>query len=140
MDVLDRMLALAREGFFCAQIMLQIALESEGKTDTDLIRAVGGLNGGVGNTGGVCGAYTGGACLISYFAGKGEKDELAHPDCDAMIAELESWFRAYTAEYGGCECRNILAGDERNRVQRCPVVVRDTVEKCMELLEAHGAV
>jgi C_GCAxxG_C_C family probable redox protein len=140
MDVFERLLELSQEGYFCAQIMLELALELEGKSDPDLIRAIGGLNGGVGNTGGICGALTGGACLISYFAGKGEADELPHPDCDTMISELTDWFRNYTAEYGGCNCTAILGGDPRNKIQRCPVVVRDTFEKCMELLQNRGIV
>lgn len=140
MDVLDRLLELSREGYYCAQIMLELALESEGKENSDLIRAMGGLTGGVGNSGGVCGALTGGACFISYFAGKGESDEIAHSGLDAMINELQAWFSEYTAEYGGCMCRNILAGDERNKVQRCPVVVRDTLEKCMEILAENGVI
>ncbi len=138
MDLFDRMLELSRQGFFCAQIMLQLALEAEGKEDPDLIRAMGGLNGGVGNTGGVCGAFTGGACLLSYFAGKGEPDELEHPELDAMIAELSEWFREYTAEYGGTACMQILENDRRNQIQRCPLIVQAVFEKCMELLEGHG--
>lgn len=138
MDVLDRMLELSREGYFCAQIMLELALEMEGKENLDLIRAMGGLNGGGGDARNVCGALSGGACLISYFAGHGEKDEIEHPALNAMLTELGSWFNEYTAEYGGNSCASILGGDERNKIQRCPVVVRAVFEKCMELLERNG--
>ncbi|NLC73428.1 MAG: C_GCAxxG_C_C family protein [Ruminococcaceae bacterium] len=139
MDLQDRILELSRQGFFCAQIMLQLALESEGKENTDLIRSLGGLNGGIGNTGGICGALTGGACFISYFAGKGEEDELTHPAYFDMISELKAWFKGYVAEYGGCDCHTILDGDERNKIQRCPMIVLAVIEKCMELLELNGA-
>ncbi|MEG1633279.1 MAG: C-GCAxxG-C-C family protein [Oscillospiraceae bacterium] len=138
MDAFDRMLELSREGFFCAQIMLALALEAEGKENPDLLRAMGGLNGGLGNTGSVCGVLTGGACLISYFAGKGEADELQSPDCDAVIAEFSEWFHDYCAEYGGCDCRIILNGDPKNKLQRCPLMVQAAFEKCMELLEGRG--
>ena len=40
MDLFDRILALSQEGFFCAQIMMLIALESEGRENPDLIRAM----------------------------------------------------------------------------------------------------
>ena len=138
MDLMERMLELSRQGYFCAQILLLMALESEGKEDPDLIRAMGGLNGGLGSTGGICGCLTGGACFLSYYAGKGEEDELPHQHCDAMIAALSQWFEDYTAEYGGWDCRRILEGDERNKLQRCPRVVEATLDKCMELLEEHG--
>lgn len=41
MDLFDRMLELSGQGYFCAQILMILALESEGKEDPDLIRAVG---------------------------------------------------------------------------------------------------
>lgn len=140
MDVFDRMLELSREGFYCAQIMLALALELEGKKDPDLVRAMGGLSGGIGGSGGACGALTGGACLISYFAGKGEADELPHEEFNAMTAEYAAWFRDYTAGYGGCDCRVILDGDDRNKIQRCPVIIRAAFEKCMELLSERGVI
>jgi len=138
MDVFDRMLELSQEGYFCAQILLILALESEGKECPDLVRAMGGLNGGIGNTGDICGSLTGGACFLSYYAGKGEADELEHPQVNDMIAELTAWFREYTLEYGGCTCRCLLSGDDRNRLQRCPAIISAVLEKCMELLEGYG--
>ena len=137
MDVMERMLELSRQGYYCAQILLILALESEGKEDPDLVRAMGGLNGGLGNTGGLCGCLTGGACFLSYFAGKGEADELPHPELDAMIRSLQDWFRDYTAEYGGMDCRCILQGDNRNKIQRCPLLMEGTLQTCMELLEGQ---
>ncbi len=139
MDVFDRMLELARQGFFCAQIMMELALELEGKSDPDLVRAMGGLNGGEKFENESCGAYTGGKCVIAYFAGKGQPDELEHGDYGAMLAELSDWFRDFTGEYGGSTCGCVLGGDQRNRVERCPVMVRETFGKVMEILEAHGA-
>lgn len=140
MDVFIRLLELSRQGIFCAQIMLELALEMEGKEDPDLIRAMGGLNGGVGDMGGVCGAYTGGICLISYFAGKGEADELEHPEYKSICREFADWFREYTSDYGGTDCARILNGDPRNKLQRCPGVIRVSYEKCLELLTERGVI
>ena len=138
MDVFERMLELSRQGFDCAQILLSIALELEGKQNPDLVRAMGGLTGGVGNTGLTCGALTGGACLLAYFAGRGEPDELPHPALGEMQKEFAAWFAQYAQEYGGTDCNSILAGDPRNKMQRCPLVVQAAFESCMELLERHG--
>ena len=138
MDLMERMLELSRQGYYCAQIMLILALESEGKENPDLVRAMGGLNGGLGNCGGVCGCLTGGACFLSYYAGKGEEDEVPHEDLDAMIRAYIDWFRDYTAEYGGMDCRQILEGDSRNKIQRCPMLIEGSLEACMSLLEEHG--
>ncbi len=135
---MERMLTLSQKGYDCAQILLMLALESEGKEDPDLIRAMGGLTGGLGNTGGICGCLTGGACLLSYYTGKGEDDEIPHSDHDLIIANLRDWFAGYTAEYGSCDCRAILGGDRRNRIQRCPLLLEATLETCLSLLEEHG--
>ena len=140
MDTMDRMLELSRQGFYCAQILMILALESEGKEDPDLVRAIGGLNGGIGNSRNLCGTMTGGACFLSYFGGKGEPDELEHPELNQMIQEYLDWFRKYTREYGGCTCNWILSGDTRNMIQRCPVLMQAAVEKCVELLQQHGVV
>ena len=43
MDLFDRMLELSGQGFYCAQILMILALESEEKEDPDLVRAMGGL-------------------------------------------------------------------------------------------------
>jgi C_GCAxxG_C_C family probable redox protein len=137
MDILDRMLELSQEGYFCAQILLILALESEEKENPDLVRAMGGLNGGLGNSGNLCGALTGGACFLSYYTGKGESDEMEHPQFNEMIQELTEWFEEFTCEYGGSSCRCILAGDSRNRLQRCPVIVNAVLEKCMDILERN---
>ena len=113
MDVFDRMLELAREGYDCAQIMLTLALDMDGKSDPDLVRAMGGL-------------------------GRGAPGEQPHPKLGEMYASLREWFSEYTAGYGGDSCRCILAGDERNRVMRCPLVVQAVFEKCCGLLEMNG--
>lgn len=138
MDLMEQMLELSQKGYYCAQILLILALQSEGKENPDLVRAMGGLNGGLGNSGGICGCLTGGACFLSYFTGKGEDDELAHQDNDLIIQEFASWFQEYTTEYNGTECADILEGDHRNKIQRCPIVMEAVLNKCMELLEEHN--
>ena len=137
MDIMERMLELSQQGYYSAQILLILALESEGKENPDLVRAMGGLNGGIGNSGGICGCLSGGACFLSYFTGKGEEDEIPHQDADVIINELIDWFNEFTLEYGGTDCRCILEGDNRNKIQRCPVLMEGTLQKCMELLEEH---
>ena len=62
---------------------------------------------------------------------------MENPHLSTMTKELYAWFVEYTAEYGGIDCRQILADDERNLVQRCPMVVRDTLEKCIMLLNEY---
>ena len=139
MDLFDRMLELSGQGFYCAQILMILALESEEKEDPDLVRAMGGLNGGLGFSGRVCGALTGGCCFLSYFLGKGEAEELEDPEAALLIGRLAEWFEETTkSQYGGCSCREILDGDPRNKFQRRPELVEAVYQKCTELLQERG--
>ncbi len=135
MDELVRMLELAGQGFHCSQILLFLGLDAQGKQNSDLIRAMAGLAGGVGFCGDICGALTGGVCLLALFAGRGTPDEEEDPRLNVMINELVEWFTQEFSEcYGGIHCREILADDPRNQTSRCPQLVTRTYEKVKALL------
>jgi hypothetical protein len=139
MDLFARMLKLSSEGYACAQIMMILVLEREGKEDPDIIRTIGALNNGLRDCGLICGAFTGGCCVISYFAGKGEADEIADPSYDEITQEFYTWFTGHVNGLygGGSECPAILEGDNANKIARCPVVVQDSFNKVIELLDEH---
>ena len=134
-----RLLQLSRQGFHCAQILLLFALESEDKENPDLIRAAGGLNIGLSDMKGPCGALTGGCCFISYFSGKGEEDELEDPAYREMLGEFTAWFRdTYGHLYGGFICEEILDGNTQNMRSRCPGIVQESYAKALEILQGYG--
>jgi C_GCAxxG_C_C family probable redox protein len=139
MDELFRMLQLAGQGFHCSQILLCLGLEAQGKDNPDLIRTMAGLAGGVGFCGDICGALTGGACLLALYAGRGAADEEDDPRLNVMVSELVEWFTQEFSEcYGGIHCREILADDPRNQTSRCPELVTRTYEKVKLLLVENG--
>ena len=47
MDAFDRIMELSRQGLYCAQIMVQLALDAEGRENPELVQAVRGLCGGL---------------------------------------------------------------------------------------------
>jgi C_GCAxxG_C_C family probable redox protein len=133
------MLQLAQQGFHCAEILLFMGLEAQGKSNPDLIRAVSGLAGGVGQSGDICGALTGGACLLGLYAGKGSAGEDEDPRLRIMISELLEWFSKEQEErYGGIHCRQILEEDPRNITTRCPVIVARAYRKVRSILADNG--
>lgn len=136
----DTMLGLMRlkaKGFCCAQMILILALEAQGKANRDLVRSMGGLCFGIDGAGETCGALSGGACLLSLYSGKGSGDEVADDECPAMLEELVNWFKEAAAqEYGGIRCAEIL-GKFPDR-SMCGKIVADTYGKCMEILMTHG--
>jgi C_GCAxxG_C_C family probable redox protein len=134
-----RMIELAGQGFYCSQILLLMGLEAQGKADADLIRAMAGLVGGLGFSGDVCGALTGGACLLGLYAGKGAPGEEEDPRLHVMVGELVEWFtREYGQRYGGIHCAAILDDNPQHRTTRCPALVLGIYEKVKSLLLENG--
>ncbi len=138
-DEMIRMIQLANQGFYCSQVLLFMGLEAQGKADADLIRAMAGLAGGLGFAGDVCGALTGGACLLGLYAGKGTPEEEEDPRLHVMVGELVEWFgQEYGQQYGGIRCDTILDDEPQNRTTRCPALVLSTYEKVKALLVENG--
>jgi C_GCAxxG_C_C family probable redox protein len=136
-DIRFRMLELKQKGYCCAQIMLILALEAQGKTNDDLVRAAGGLCFGIGMSGEICGAFAGGACLISLYTGKGPEDEEVDMRLPSMMSELGQWFQEAMGEsYGGIRCDDILSRYPDKSV--CGSIVAATFSKAVEILNAHG--
>ena len=141
MDLFDRILELSRYGYFCSQILAILMLETTGEENPGLVRAMGGLNGGVGFSCGCCGCMTGGACVISYFTGKGEDTGMDDPAHKSAMGEFTRWFNEeMLIQYGGTECSDITRGNPAKRVEYCPQIIAATYEKCMEILSEKGLI
>ncbi len=135
-DILLELIRLKTKGYCCAQIIVLFALEAQGRSNDELVRALGGLCFGIHWSGEVCGALSGGACLLSLYAGKGGDDA---PDARylTMMGELVDWFKEVAADaYGGTRCNEILERSPGHGV--CGRVVAETYGKCMDILVSHG--
>jgi C_GCAxxG_C_C family probable redox protein len=136
-DMLFELTRLKAKGYCCAQMILIPALEAQGKTNADLVRSMAGLCFGINWSGEVCGALSGGACLLSLYAGKGGDEEAPHDRHMAMIGELVEWFtRAADNEYGGTRCHEIIERFPDRSI--CGLIVAETYRKCMDILVGHG--
>lgn len=131
------MFQMASQGFCCTQILLTLGLEAKGKENTDLIRAMQGLCGGMGRSGSTCGVLTGGACLIGLNAGKGTAIEQSHPKIHRMVQELLEWFEE---TYGTLECEEIIhykLEDGTAYPVKCGNIISATYDKVQEILAAN---
>ncbi len=134
-----RMVQRVQQGFHCSEILLFAGLEAQGKTNPDLIRAVSALAGGVGFSGQLCGALTGGACLLGLYVGRGNENEPADQRLNIMVSELVDWFSIkYGERYGGIKCSEITEDDPRNQPARCPRIVTAVHKKVKSLLSDNG--
>jgi hypothetical protein len=133
-----RMMELDYNGYYCSQILLILALEAQGKSDPDLVRAMGGLAHGSGFTDGICGTLSGAACLLALYAGKGADREFEDENLKYMLKDLYEWFeQTFGRRYGDITCEAIV-GDRTEIRQRCAEVVAKTYGKVLELLSAGG--
>jgi hypothetical protein len=132
---LDVML-LHREGYCCSQIMAILALRDQGRDNPDLVRAMGGLCKGIGTMRDICGALSGGACLLSFYIGKGTDQEVAHGQLPLMLFELTEWFKARTGgTLEGMRCNEILTQSPDQRV--CLSLTLETYDKVLSILQSH---
>lgn len=131
-------LKLARKGFCCSQIIIQLALDLQEENNPGLIRAMSGLCHGFAASGGACGALTGAACLIAYYAGKGTVDEEANDRLPLMLSELATWFDEYsTPRYGGINCSDIVSDNQPDPTV-CGGLVAECFSKTMAILMENG--
>jgi len=135
----NELVILRKQGFYCSQILMLQGMEMMGKSNPDLIRAMHGLAGGLGFSGELCGALTGGASLLGLYAGKGVPKQPEDLRLDFMIQDLVKWFKAeYSEQFGGIRCEEMLAGNSQNQSIRCPILVNGVLQKVKDLLVENG--
>ena len=118
-----------------------LLLELLGEEDDGFVRAMGGLINGGGYSGGDCGCMSGGACLISYITGKGGENESELRGHVSALCHFTHWFAEEMKErYGGTDCGEILGGDQRRKMERCPEIMALSFEKCIEILSGKGLI
>jgi hypothetical protein len=131
-------LKLGHEGFCCSQIILHLTLGLQGQHNPGLIRAMSGLCHGFTGTQGTCGAVTGAACMIAYYAGKGEAEQEAHDRLPLMLGELADWFADYaSSRFSGINCSDIVPEGEPD-LQLCGGLVSECFSRALAILIENG--
>ena len=131
-------LRLAGQGYCCVQIPLMLVLEAHGRTNPGLASALFALCHGFPDGKGPCGALTGGACLLGYFAGKGAAATVPDERLPLMLEELSSWFTArYQPQFGGIGCGDIVP-DGHPVPEICGGLIIETHIQTLSLLAANG--
>jgi hypothetical protein len=121
-----QILKFSQQGFCCSQIILLMALELQEKENPSLVRTMSALCHGMPSGKGVCGAYTGAACLIGYYAGKGTLYEEEIQSYQTMLDTLAQWFEQFCLSSGhGVHCEEIVDGSNVN-----PSVCGALISKC----------
>ena len=127
-----------KAGCNCAQSVLGEFADALG-LDLDLAdRVACGFGGGMGGTGGACGAVTGGVMTIGLVICDAESGE--NPSMEKIDATVQAFVRQFEAEHGSTLCRDLLGCDvsspeglaeaqERGLfAERCPKLVGYAVD------------
>lgn len=138
-DELEQLMQYRNQGFYCSQIIMLQGLEQIGRQNPDLIRALQGLAGGLGFSGELCGALSGGATLLGLYAGKGTPDQKEDPKLDFMVQDLVKWFKEdFGQQFGGIRCEEIISGRSQHLTTRCPLMITSVLQKVKDLLIENG--
>ncbi len=137
-------LELGSKGYSCAQIIIIGTLRMLGEENELLIKSMGGLSQGIANTGQICGALAGAACMLSMYTAKGNDFEEAKKEEEMLLDELTNWFKE---EFNHLTCDELLGiscSDNKectNRVMdniKCGAIVAKTFDKTLLLLSEYG--
>jgi len=139
-DLTIRVMQWSARGYCCSQIMALLALEAQGRQNPDLVSAQAGLCLGVGHSGETCGVFSGAACVLGLYAGKGSDGETAHERLSLMFEQLTQWFSQNVGgTYGGTSCRQILGdGESQPHPARCGSILLDTYRQVQAILLENG--
>ena len=99
MDLYERIMELGSMGYHCSQIIMIMTLETIGEENPQLVKAMGGLGGGIGYCGDTCGCLTGSACAIGYFLGNLAPEEKEDAQMKPAVQELYQWFHKKTESF-----------------------------------------
>ena len=108
MDLYERIMELGSMGYHCSQIIMIMTLETIGEENPQLVKAMGGLGGGIGYCGDTCGCLTGSACAIGYFLGNLAPEEKEDAQMKPAVQELYQWFTDTYAHLSLQELKDML--------------------------------
>jgi C_GCAxxG_C_C family probable redox protein len=144
-QVAQRSEELFRQGFCCAESVLLAIAESRGLKSELIPKIATGLCGGVGRSGGLCGAVSGGVLALNMVAGRShpsQSPEANHRLVRALLSQFEAKFGTTTCErLIGCRLDTPEGHqhfkDNQLREKTCQGLVKEAAGMVSALLEAE---
>ena len=144
MDNIERAVTCFKGGFNCSQAILSTYCESLGLDREMALRIASGFGGGMGCTGGVCGAVTGAFMVLglkhgSATAGDKAAKELTYAQVREFRCRFEALHQHITCrELLGCDIGSAegmkAAKDQNLFTTVCPKLVEDAAKILQEML------
>jgi C_GCAxxG_C_C family probable redox protein len=102
--VAQRSEELFRQGFCCAESVLQAIAESRGIKSELIPRIATGLCGGIAKTGGICGAVSGGVLAINMVMGRNN----AGQSTEANVRLVRALLNEFEMKFGTTNCERLI--------------------------------
>ena len=96
------------EGYSCSQAVLSARCERYGLDQKTALTIAAGFGGGMGRTGGACGAATGAVAIIGLHTGSDKADSEARENTYRIVRKFVSRFEE---EFGSVNCKELLGCD-----------------------------
>ncbi len=97
------------EGYSCSQAVLSARCEKYGLDQKTALTIAAGFGGGMGRTGGACGAVTGAISIIGLHAGSDKaRDTAAKENTYRIVREFIAGFEE---DFGSVNCKELLGCD-----------------------------
>jgi len=142
-QVAERSECLFQQDFCCAESVLQAIAESQGIKSELIPKIATGLCGGVGKTGGICGAVSGGVLGINLLAGRSQ----ASQSPDGNIRLVRAFLSQFEAKFGTTNCERLMGcrldtpegqrffKENKLRETKCQVFTREAAGMVSAVLE-----
>lgn len=133
--------SLSDKGYCCSQILALLILGAQDKENSELVRALGGLCHGIGQSGDACGILTGGCCVISYLMGSDGKEDAALPEAKIVQEEFVDWFRSFCEKkWGSIHCSTMINEDDPKGPDKsyCRVLLAEAWMRLLGILTLHN--
>ncbi len=95
-----------KSGYNCAQSMIYSFAEEANIDKSIALKLATGFGGGLGRTGNVCGAVTGGILILGLMFGRGEDEDKIKQE--KTYQYVRDFIEKFKAKYGTIECRKLL--------------------------------
>lgn len=133
-----QVMQLAQQGFCCSQIIMKLALDTEGVENKALIRSMAGLCQGSPSGTGSCGAFTGATCLLAYYAAKGDSYDEEDDRLPLINEQFSQWFNDYCVGQDKSTTCISLMGGELPQPHICGQLIIDCYEMAITILTENG--
>lgn len=125
-----------KQGLCCSQLLMLLALQTRGETNSGLLRALAGQCHGLGQSNGPCGLLCGGATALAWLSSKDDASECGTPHkmLEPMVNEFATWFYQRVAELGSYNCEDIIQGLAKEAGQNAKNGTQPDMSLCADLL------